>query len=513
MISDFDNPFASMGMIISGPNFIGRRHDLQTIIRRVTHPHASGSIAIIGMPLIGKSSLVDQAIMQQKAELTGKRILPIWLDLALYKEPDLFFRALVKRCWSELEHLGWSTDTLRAAAEYAMKGEFIWETTYHDIQDFFIGVSEANIRVIFVLDEFDHACTLFFENSTRFQGLRELSYHHWGVRWVFISRRTIRDIEQRSRAISNLTGIVLPHHLTMFTLTDLALYFQRLEAIGIPLTDETKDKIEYYCGQHPYLLSIVGYHLLEAHRQGQTGSIDSTIQAMRSSIDDYLERVLDILKKVGDSDSLNKLLQILFGPVLDINQANINLLLSYGLIKTNPEWSSALSTTVPAYVAFSSYFQSFLSIKVQEADVWDVLSETERTLRDLIAEKLRAKYGEERWLENIETKYKPMFDSWQKNKDAAERNWKNKAPRNILSYAYPKELFQVMFSDWREFQPILGKDKNYWDKRAQHLSKVRTPLAHNYAEVMSEQDRLLAQEYCEEILALVRKELQQRDPQ
>ena len=120
-------------------------------------------------------------------------------------------------------------------------------------------IRQEQIRVIFILDEFDHACNLFEGDTARFQGIRELAYQpEWHIDWVFISRRSIRDIELRTQAISNLGGIVLPHYLGMFTEDEMPAYFQRLEEVGLFVTPAMRERIDFYCGRHPYLLEAIG---------------------------------------------------------------------------------------------------------------------------------------------------------------------------------------------------------------------------------------------------------------
>ena len=50
------------------------------------------------------------------------------------------------------------------------------------------------------------------------------------------------------------------------------------------------------------------------------------------------------------------------------------------------------------------------------------------------------------------------------------------------------------------FKDIFGRDKRYWNQRAEYLSKVRTPLAHNRDAVLQEYERQIAEGYCNEIL-------------
>ncbi|HXK43942.1 MAG TPA: ATP-binding protein, partial [Anaerolineae bacterium] len=70
-------------------------------------------------------------------------------------------------------------------------------------------------------------------------------------------------------------------------------------------------------------------------------------------------------------------------------------------------------------------------------------------------------------------------------------------------FTYPRDLFDIIFAEWQIFGDILGKDKNYWDQRAQLLSKIRTPLAHNRNQALYDYERQTAEGYCREILTIL----------
>lgn len=249
---DFQNPFAGSGNIVSGSRFIGRKNGLQAIENRVIRPLEPGNLAIIGEPRVGKSSLAYKAIIERRKELIANRMLPIWINLPSYDQSAIFFRSLVTRCTDDLEDLDWLTEPIRRAADRAMQDELSWSEGYTRIERFFERVREAGIRVLFVLDEFDHARLLFKGDISGFQGLRELSYRpEWRVTFVVTSRRSIRDIELQTQAISTLDGIFHKHYLSMFEAEEVQEYFDRLASVGLPVTSTVKEKIDFYCGGHP----------------------------------------------------------------------------------------------------------------------------------------------------------------------------------------------------------------------------------------------------------------------
>ncbi len=205
---DFENPFADYGNIVRGERFIGRQDNLRVIENRVIRPHEPGNLAVVGEPRIGKSSLVYKSILERKQELITKRVLPIWVNLATYDHAHVFFRSLLTQCYDQLEELGLLSEPVQIAAQRAIEDTLAWSEGYGRIQRFFEKVRLSGYRILFVLDEFDHARYLFKNDVSGFQGLRELSYRpEWRVTFITTSRRTIREIEEQSQAISTFDGI------------------------------------------------------------------------------------------------------------------------------------------------------------------------------------------------------------------------------------------------------------------------------------------------------------------
>ena len=55
------NPFADFGATIYGKRFIGRNHELRLIDSRLFSEAGFGALAVIGLPRVGKTSLLLEA--------------------------------------------------------------------------------------------------------------------------------------------------------------------------------------------------------------------------------------------------------------------------------------------------------------------------------------------------------------------------------------------------------------------------------------------------------------------
>lgn len=493
MNRDIENPFADYGTIVHGVRFIGRKNDLQVIESRVIRPHEPGNLAIIGDSRIGKSSLVYRAVMDRRDELITNRLLPIWLNLSNYDGASVFFRSLVENCIDKLEELNWLSPNIRQVATRALQDEMSWGERYNRIQRFFEKVRKADIRILFILDEFDHARHLFRGNISAFQGLRELSYRpEWRVSYIVISRRTIRDIELQAQAISTFDGIFHKHYLGMFNDYDINEYFKRLASVGIPDEISLREQITFYCGGHPYLLEMLGFELAEMFRDEQVVNVDKAARRLLPSFLTQYERMIDLLR---EENAFAKILQILIGPVVNVQWADIEKLLKYGFIKQDGQNN---------YIAFSGHFQTYLKIIERQFDLefWPIWQQTEKALRQLIAKVMTKKYGDN-WITSLEkakSHLKDIFNRCREAQAREEKSFGNRASRDLLDFTYPGDLFAVLFAEWNTFKDIFGKDKNYWGQRAQLLSKIRNPIAHNRGESIPSYELQIADGYCKEIL-------------
>lgn len=496
MKQDFENPFADYGTIVHGERFIGRKDDLQVIESRVIRPREPGNLAIIGDSRIGKSSLVYRAVIDRRDELIAKRLMPIWISLSNYDRAPVFFRSLVTICVNEPTEVDWLTESIKRSAERALEDEVSWNERYGRIQRFFERVRREDTRILFILDEFDHARHLFRGDISAFQGLRELSYRpEWRVSYIITARRTIHDIELQTQAISTFDGIFHKHYLGMFGAEDIEEYFNRLASIGILDNASLRGQVAFYCGGHPYLLELFGYELVEFFRENRVVNVDQVARRSLHSFLDQYDRMIELMREEG---TLGKLLQALVGPVFDVKWTDVETLLKYGFIKRSEQ----------GYVAFSEHFQTYLNLVARDWDLWPIWRETEKTLRKFIKQIMVEKYGEG-WIEELERAKphlkKAVFDHCREAQKKEKRAFGSRASGNLIDFTYPHDLFTIIFAEWNTFKEYLGHDKNYWGQRSKLLGKIRNPLAHNRDESLHEYERQIAEGYCKEILEKIKE--------
>ena len=516
MTREFENPFADYGGIVHGDRFIGRQESLDTIDSRLIQPREPANLAIIGQPRSGKSSLVYQALIERKDLLIKENFIPIWVNLSTYEEPRAFFQSLVSVCLEELEDLDQFNAEIQRTADQAPGDKLLWNEEYRRIQRFFKKVRRTGYRILLVLDEFDSARYLFKDNVADFQKLRELSYApELGVTLITTSRRNIKTIELQAGDTSTLSETFRRHYLAMFDDQELEVFFDRLASAGVNVCEALKNDILSYCGGYPYLLDMLGCEIIEMQQKGQEINVEKAVAQIAQPLFGHYHHIVDLLKEDG---SLDGLLQILFGPVIDVRQETVNEFLGYGLIREAADGT---------YSGFSEHFHDFLRLMERKSgggDLWPIWRDTEKALRQLITETMLEKYGE-RWVERLEKQHPRfrkedpktgnpgIFEQCRIVRQKDEKLFGNRASQNLIDYTYPMQLFEIILAEWNSFKDIFGRDKQYWNQRAEFIAKIRNPLAHNREEALQEYELKIAEGYCEEILDAIHalKQVRERD--
>ncbi len=495
---NFGNPFSDYGKIVRGDRFIGRQRNINAVESRIIEPATPGNLAIVGVHRIGKSSLVYKTIIEQKEKLIAKGTLPIWKGVSAYDQTSDFFRSLVDEVVAEMEELGWLTERIQRAAERALAVNASWDR----IRRFFREVQNAGYGVVFIFDEFDYARTLF-SGETAFQRLRELAdYPDYRFSIVLTSRRGIREIERSAGSSSPFHNIFQVQRLTLFDAEDLEIYFSRFSNIGISLSDEARERIRFYSGAHPYLLEMLGWEIVEQFRRNreQRIDVDDAANVILQSLFGHYDDMIRLLREDG---TFSKLLQILFGPAVDVTRADATSLENYGLITLAEDGT---------YRAYAEHFHDYLKLQERSpeftAELWPIWRDTEKALREIITTTLFAAYGE-KWVEQLaegRSNLKLIFTRCRKAQQKEERSFRDRASRNLIDFTYPADLFTIICAKglWQpHFQPIFGRDPNYWDHRKQVLAKCRNPLAHNRENILESHELQLIEAYCNEILSLL----------
>jgi hypothetical protein len=466
-----ENPFSNHSSIASNTFFIGRQRAIEAIENRLFSSRDPGAIAIIGAPQMGKKSLIYHITLSHKDRLVEAGFLPIFMNLRSYNDAGNFFLSLIFFCLEELEQRDKITDTIKREADRIRQTGFSWDATYLHMQRFFTAVRQTGLRILFILDEFDHARTLFQEHPMGFYWIREFTYWpEWRVSFIILAQNTLDCIAPRISYISEFAATFASYYLSPFEEQDLQAYFERLASADITITPALKARIHFYCGSHPYLLVSLGYVLVKQMQEEHSCDVDAAAQSIEQCFLDYARTISEFLNQI---ELLEKFTQILLGPVIDVEPSDISKLLAYGLILQNRRQSNE---TAPLYLPFSEYMLSSIIPVIKQSELWSLLCTLEQALDLLLATRFQSFYGED----------------WQGEKDA-------------LASDQLQDRIALIFSYWFLFQPVFQlqsyKDQTYWQECTERILILRGPLS--TSSFRDEASQMRARYDCQEMLEAI----------
>jgi hypothetical protein len=484
------NPFADYGTVVSGHRFVGRQDELRLISGRVFGEAGYGSLAVTGLPRIGKTSLVAEAVRANKERFESLRAVVVREDIGAFSSTEELFRSLISNLIDEIRTQELSTEKLELRAVQALESVPL---TFERIRSVFRQMREASIRAVCILDEFDAGRYLFSNSPQFFHWLRELcSNPEFKAAFVFLSKRPLPHVARLAGHSSDYwANVLMTLTLRPFTAEDLATFQARLKGTGVEVGPDIVEEVAAMCGRHPYLLDAFAFHAWErASRSEQVNSswFHSTIREIARG---YFEQVATVLR---DGPMLGNLIQVVAGPQWNLAPSDVDALVDYGVLSLND--GSHLH-------AFSAAFEDYLRFIEHSVEIWPLWRETERALRSGLESLLTETFGSS-WpveLKKARPKLGRVIEDCEHKMRKEHERFGQRAASTILAYTYPLDLFNIMAADWPSLgEPLLGRDKQGWAVKFTVLSKVRTPLAHNRDEAVEEGERLQAEGICREIL-------------
>jgi hypothetical protein len=507
---DIQNPFADYGNIIEGNRFVGRQYAIKSIHNRVLGS-SYGNLAVIGLPKIGKSCLVWNALMVKKSELVKRNILIERISVSTIDSSYKFFNNLLCKALSSIriqdKSLYKQLNTIHA--------DYLVSHSDSEIELFFALIKSNNYRLIYILDEFDTIIRFF--GASEFQFLRELSINpDTKVCLVTISRHTIEELEVRSYGSSTFHQVLTPLHLGMFSEEDMSFYWSYFTSLGIEFHDEYKNKIRNYVGNHPFLLDLLNYHIFNTLCEDRSLLYDKILESTESELRLNLYQAYNSAMNLLKEENLDsKVIQVILGPIFDVKLYELEKLLKFQFIKScsikekidiiGNRIGLENSDRKTSYVCFSNYFTEYLKLTISETNFWPLWSDTERNVRSLLKQYIEQKFGED-W----ETQYiivhrasEGKIKEFQKLIDERARALKkfgSLASNHLIDYTYPGDMYNLFISaDWIWFKNVFGDPQKDWGARFNLLAEIRNPFAHNNHEFVNEKKLTDGKFFCNAI--------------
>lgn len=512
------NPFAGCGKIVSGENFIGRKEHLQRLEDSISGERYS-SVAIIGLPRMGKSSLARQSVEIIKNK-DPKNTFIIWLNVAKLNAISIsalgFFQTMVDACHDEMSMSTENNQQYSKICEMVLsplKKESDERQIRLQILKYFEFIKKfLNYKIIFVLDEFD-GVKGYFELAD-FQLLRELAYDpKYGICLITTSRKTLYDIEAKNGAISNFANIFVNIRLGVFSENDEKEYWSHFKNKW-DVDEEYKKDVYYFTGRHPYLMDKINFDMYckeikNAKEYGQN------LELM-----DALDDITSILEK---ENLLNAAIQLVVGPFYDVNQKQIEQLERYQFIRRvslnekkaifensiGPKWDNY------AYACFSDFCtHDFFRRYIANVPYFKIWSETENSLRDVVKKHIDVDNIDD-WKNKMKHFFKDSppyptwkIDNWESNIKQLKDNQSimiNKFPQlknnHFIYFTLTSQIFDIFIQPEQKWynEHVFTGNWQKWTEKFKHLKELRNPVAHNNDLDKLNKEVEKAKHYCQDI--------------
>jgi len=484
------NPFIDEGGIVYGEKFVGRREALGLIEDRVVG--GLSCLAVVGQGRMGKSSLAYHALVHQRKRLADQRRLVVWINLPGLQGRHDLFRKLLWCVRDELEEYAPSVleeARVQRILEQTRRGDIEWLDLQEAVQQFFKRLKQRHDwHVIIILDEFDAARKVLQGDLQAFQTLRELAYQpEWRVGLVTLSRRSIEEVETQSNAISNLQGIFHTYYLPRFSPGELAELVKRVERANIAYSKELAEAVYARTGGHPHLSVKLLSQLVGQWLEEHTLDVERAFERSQLTFTSYYDELMRLL---SEDESDRRLLEIVCGPVIKATRTDASKFEVYQLIRPVGD----------GYQGFSEHFTQYLRARQYDVDLWSLWTQTERTLRDFIASRMQAQYGQD-WETKIVEEHRQLasiFDKCSEFRESARRFQDKRASVRLIDYASPWDYWQIIDLHWISFG--LHGTRAEWKKRFELIRDVRNPMAHSSAHLLTPDQIKQAEIYCKQVL-------------
>lgn len=514
------NPFASPTEEVEGGDFVGRKSVLAEMHRDVVYPNKICNYHVVGLPRIGKSSLLKAFREKVRQNHYNLDLIVIFISLDKCKDSEAMWQMIGKELRKELRRK-LSSSNKYAAFEEELEFEGIDENNID--YDYVCSVAKCMKVVGFfglvLIDEFDNFSTIASKATVgNFRTLFNSS--DYGIRAVIASRRMVERIEREIEGavnadVSTLAPIFINGcKLKMFNEEDMTDYWTTIgKKIGRTISEKYIQEIQYHVGNHPCLLNLLNGCYWAENESKNYISNDSTSLNLNNELLNKLHDAFDwaVWRDIKRWQLLRSLILSTWGPDENIPNEELSELDRYGVISkdqilTEPDG--------PIRIAISRYFTEWMNLKRYILPFGDEWSKAEGNMRKIVKCFCDDMYqgDEAKMINHLETKnansievgVEPRYTAKGRFSSMRSKMEKciNKYPdmsSSLIDYSDPSDLPEIFFKrEWHWFGQVFGKTWNDWREKFYTINEVRNIKAHNNSGIP--QARIeLAKNYCHEV--------------
>ena len=549
-----ENRFANVGNVMVGEAYIQRKELEKRLLNRTVpddDDNNYGSVNLVGLQRMGKSSLVYNILEAKADEYYKKNIIVVTISANKFDSADLFFKSIVRNVYNVIRKHGDIDDDIKDYYD-DFKNENIEQDGPDTLHFFFESIKDSGKRVVCIVDEFDHCANIFGNFPSGFAILRQLAYEpETHVAFVFVSRRQAVELERKcskrsEKEISPFYNILGdPIFVKGFSDEEMEEYCKCNEKSGVVLSEKEKETLKSITGGQPFWSDILLKEYKRAKDNGENSDLETIFNEKIDIIYTEYEHTLDLLEEQG---LINKLYQLVLGPMDDCTRADIQTLYNYGII-TDKEKCTLISEKLYEY----------MEMKEREVKFYPLWNKTENGLRDILRLKLAAEYKKPKcWEEEVRNNYlltnpegimgilenhffhennpaDPYYYGERKytkkeyflsdnlshaigTKEKMERSKKSGVIKNnseisLLEAMFTRGLFLLCDLEYDRLglKKIFGEKEDFI-KKALHLSDARNTYQHNNDILLTDEYKKKTKEYCEALWESIDKFFKKNSP-
>ncbi len=290
---------------VSDEKHIGRDEFINDLRESYLEDEYRTAISIVGIKKIGKTSL---ALNIFKNIPEDNNIIFIYEDLALNETYMDLWRSILLKISDYLRKNNLRDEYLEKNINIINTKNIEWNDFISYLKDIFENIKTKKLcnKIIIILDNFDKVAQ---DKDSGKNGLFESKSNYWMIfRTIFsapyynvsamtISRKSLTTLEENISSGSKFSGIFEEIYLPNFDDDDMEKYYKVFDTNKIKLDDKQREKIEYYCGRFPYMLSIIGKELLKLAKKKENIDIEKIYQNKKNLFDKYYKDIKKYLEE------------------------------------------------------------------------------------------------------------------------------------------------------------------------------------------------------------------------
>lgn len=490
-----------VGPEATGDSFLGRKAEVMKLGEEIFLNE--GTCHLIGIPQIGKSSLIKQLLSLHADE---KTCLLLKLNMGESKSVFQFWSSVWEGILFMLEEKEIPLAPFRPflnRLQVIEEDDPKWYSRMNGpLKQLCCALGKNNLRLILFIDQFDAVLKVFGQDDWHYQLLRTLaSEREYAVTCVVISRRSLSLLEGRASTLSTFHGVFRSQRILGFNKQDMEEVYHTLDTYGIQMLDEAKERMFYYTGNIPMLCCVLCKRLVDEHC-GETADANLIDKLWRESREPVYTYYDDLISRLQDDGFLDDLSSILFLKGKPINKAMKDRMEDMGILHFPADGEDPY--------AYSQDFTTFLMLSKLNLPTWDLIIAVEEKLKNLmVTEFPDLRRQDFRVIDE---------DEIIRINHATGLNliWKTVRDNCNKLSAHKDEVFLIdglgfgfvvgrilSHTNWNNtFSKHFPSDDGDWHARLELIRKIRDPLAHNQGKCLSDSDLAQCNRYCEELIKL-----------